>query len=54
MDAKECYEEPIEEGYRVYRVGGVEPLEKDKRGHNRRCCECNVVNRVNAISPEIN
>jgi len=53
VDPKECYEEPIDEGDGVYCVCGVETLEEDQGSHDRCRCECDIVNGVDTIAPEL-
>lgn len=46
MNSEECDNEPKEEGDGVHPIGGIEPLEKNKRGDNDCRREADVVHRV--------
>jgi len=52
MDSEECDDETAEQRKGIGAVGGIEPLEKDEGGHNRRTRESNIVHRVYNIRGE--
>lgn len=49
VDTSEDREESAEKGDGVACVDGVEAPEEDERGDEGKCCECNVVERVDTV-----
>ena len=49
VNSEECDDKTAEEGQGISAVSGIKTLEKDKRGHNRRARESNIVHRVYTV-----